>query len=350
MEKSLKTQEIKKYFETEALSNSLLGLLNTPRLYKLKMDNPDMEDDDKSHFRVGSALDCLLTTPSEWEEQFSVIDVSRPAGLMGKFIDELPDILDEHFYEISHFQEAYNKAGYKTKLENVIKKFWDNPEFIRYYLLTRDKSKTILSKEEADKVFKAKELIEANQYTNYYFNDWNLEETDGMIERHFQVPIYFKHLEENCKALLDGVVINHETKTIEPFDLKTTGKSVYDFQSNFISYGYFRQAAMYYLALTSEESPYAHLLNSDYVVLPFKFIVVETKPSSFNPAIIYRVEYDTLSMGLNGFTSEKGKYYKGINQLIQDYKLHKERDSWDLPIELQDSEGVINLSITDYSN
>jgi len=42
--------KIKKYFAAKRLSNSILGSLVNPRWVKMKMDNPDMEDDDKKHF------------------------------------------------------------------------------------------------------------------------------------------------------------------------------------------------------------------------------------------------------------------------------------------------------------
>ena len=337
----------KAYFSVKALSNSTLGLLTTPRLFKLKLDNPDIEGDEKVHFRIGSALDCLLTTPDRWQDLFTVVDVSRPTGLMGKFVDNLPDNLDPVFYETAEFEEAYKSSGYKTKLENVIKKFWENPEFFKYYLLTRDKSKTILSKEEAEKVYKAKELIEANKFTRYYFT--SVEDSDGMIERFFQAPIYFKYLGCDCKALLDGVLINHKTKTITPFDLKTTGKSVHDFEGNFISYGYYRQAAMYYTAVMSEESPFKTLIDDGYVVEGFKFIVAETKVDSFNPALIFNVSLDTLEKGLKGFSTQSGRRYKGINELIENYKVHTQTGQWDLPIDVWLNNGEVELNIRSYA-
>ncbi len=337
----------KNYFDIKALSNSLLGLMNTPRLFKLKMDNPDMEDDDKAHYRIGSALDCLQTTPDEWESKFAIVDVTRPAGLMGKFIDELPDEISFDFSETKDYETAYVKAGYKANINSIIKKFWDNSEFIKYYLLTRDKTKTILSKEEADKVFKAKELLEANVFTRYYFT--SSEESDGMLDRYYQVPIYFWYMGHECKALLDCVLVNHETREITLVDLKTTGKSVFDFEQAFTMYGYYRQAAMYYTAVMSEESPFKSLIDAGYTITDFKFIVVEVKTSSFNPAIIYSVDKASIQLGLIGFTDKNGKRFKGINELINAYDYHMSTNQWSLPVDVFKNNGEIQLSIKDYA-
>ena len=42
--------KIKEYFASKRISNSLLGALSNPRWVKMKMDNPDAEDEDKKTF------------------------------------------------------------------------------------------------------------------------------------------------------------------------------------------------------------------------------------------------------------------------------------------------------------
>lgn len=64
----------------------------------------------------------------------------------------------------------------------------------------------------------------SNPFTREYFiNDYS------HIELIHQFPIYFKLEDMDCKALLDGVKIDHENKTVTPFDLKTTSKNSWDF-------------------------------------------------------------------------------------------------------------------------
>ena len=111
--------KIKEYFAAKRLSNSVLGSLVNPRWVKMKMDNPDMEDDDKKHFRIGSALDCILTGNGIFEEEFLVVDASKPFGFMGKFIEALPSGITPEA-PIEMYREAYDKAGYKMKIDRVI--------------------------------------------------------------------------------------------------------------------------------------------------------------------------------------------------------------------------------------
>lgn len=117
-----KLQQVRQYFKTKRVSNSLLGMLFNPKWLKLKIENPDMEDDESKHFRIGSALDCILTSPEIWEDEFVVVDAIRPYGLLGKFVENLPPHLKPDS-PMSEYQQAYEESGYKMKLDRVIMKF-----------------------------------------------------------------------------------------------------------------------------------------------------------------------------------------------------------------------------------
>jgi len=303
------------------------------------MDNPDMENEETKFFRIGSALDCLLTSPERWEEDFIVVDAIRPYGFMGKFIDNLPSNLTMDS-PVEMYQEAYDKAGYKMNIYKVIEKFWSTQDILDYYLATRQtENKTVISKDEYESVTKALELINANEFVYKYF-----KKTSNWHEIIKQVPIYFRYLDEDCKALLDGILIDHENKTIQPYDLKTIGKSVYDFPISYLQFGYYRQCAFYEIALLSENSPVKQFLDDGYQLLDFVFIVVETKISSSHPAIVFRTSKQDRLCGVYGGKAGR-KYYKGINELISDYKYHKVNDYWDLPKSLYESSGEIKLDV-----
>jgi len=106
--------------------------------------------------------------------------------------------------------------------------------------------KVVLSKDEYDSVVNAKSNIMANPFTSRFF--LNLSDDKKLYH---QVPIYFEYKGTECKALLDGIMIDHAAKTIQPFDLKTIGRGLDSFPSSFINYGYYRQAAFYTEALNT---------------------------------------------------------------------------------------------------
>lgn len=332
--------KIKEYFASKRISNSLLGALSNPRWVKMKMDNPDAEDEDKKHFRVGSALDCLLTSNGVFDDEFTVVDVVRPYGYMAKFVECLPSELTPES-PIDHYREAYDKAGYKMKIERVVDSFWTNPTAVEYYNAVRSSKsgKTILSKDEYDVVIQCKEKILANTFTHKYFV--NNEENIELIH---QLPIYFNYKGYECKALLDGVYINHKEKYIQPFDLKTIGKNVYDFPISFLQFGYYRQAAFYTEAFKQYQK---ENLDGDYEVKPFIFIVVESKLGSSFPAIIFETTKHDIHGGIYG-GYRGNKYYKGIDELLDAYTYHNTTQQWDLPMDVFKQNGRIILDTFTY--
>lgn len=178
----------------------------------------------------------------------------------------------------------------------------------------------------------------ANEYVKPYFIN-----EDPMVALMHQVPIYFKYKEKDCKALLDGIKIDHRKRTVEPFDLKTT-RAVYDFEDHFVMYKYYLQAAFYRIALLSEQSPVKQYLDEGYELLDFIFIAVENKISSSHPAVIYVTESEDLDKAVSG-GKIGNRWIKGIDELIEDYKYHEQTDRWDLPVDLIMSEGRKKLRV-----
>lgn len=258
---------------------------------------------------------------------------------MGKFVDELPSNMTEST-DLSEFETAYWKSGYKMPLKWVVNRFWTTPEAVEYYqAMNLSKGKIVLSKDEYESVEKAKELVLASPFAYDYFTA-----SRTWVELTHQVPIYFTYRGFECKALLDGIKIDHKNKIIHPFDLKTTGKSVLDFEDSFLHYGYYRQCAMYELALYSEDSPVKDLLKDGYTMDDFVFIVVETKLSSTNPALIYRTTKSTRQAGVNG-GKYNGKYYKGIDQLLDELSWHINTNNWTYTKSVYENKGVIDLDL-----
>lgn len=209
-----------------------------------------------------------------------------------------------------------------------------------YYQKTKnvDKGTYVLSKDEIEEVFKAVELVKANPFAYEYFVN-----SDSSIELVHQLAIYFSYNGEECKALLDGVKIDHQLRQIQPFDLKTTSQTVYAFPKSFMEFGYYRQAAFYTEAL-KQDPVIKSFLEEGYTLLPYIFIVTEIRNYSTHPAIIYRTTPEHMELGLNGGTVN-GKYYKGINQLLEDYRWHTDNNYWEMSRELFKNKGEAVLCL-----
>jgi len=331
--------KIKEYFASPRVSNSILGMMQNPRLLKLKKENPKLEDEDKKHFRVGSAVDCLLTSAERFDYDFKVMDINRPYGLMGQFVQNLPPGLDYNS-PVEMYEEAFVKAGYRMNIQWVIKKFWESADAVGFYeaSVNTPPGVTILSVDEMATVQRCIDLIGINPNTRQYF----VNTQDTLMH---QVAIYFSYRDLDCKALLDGLLINHNEKFIQPFDLKTIGKTVYDFPESFVK-GYYRQAAFYTIALNTPQSPVYKLIHEEgYELRNFIFIVVETGPyAKYHPAVIYQTSEKDFEVGVHG-GKYNGKIVHGINHLLDEYVWHVTNDYWDMPKELFENNSVMNLDI-----
>lgn len=327
--------KIEEYFSSPAISNSLLGAMQNPRYIWMKQQGLVEEDKDKIHFKIGSGVDCILTNQLEWVKEFLVADSNNVPIMMGKFIKALPKNLTADSPEES-YKEAWEASGYKQGLSTVIKSFWKNEDYVHYYkAVSEGGNKTVLTKQEYEVILSAYEAIATSPECRWYFSPIR----DG-IDIHKQIPIYFEYKGESCKALLDGIVINHNERVIYPYDLKTIGKGVFNFPDSFWRYGYYRQAAWYLIALQH----YIKYLNtqymlegkdidlSTYTIAPFRFIVVSSRPKNYEPALIYLTTPNDLEVGLNGgFLKEDNKYVPGVNQLLEDYKWHVKNNLWEVP-------------------
>jgi hypothetical protein len=149
-----------------------------------------------------------------------------------------------------------------------------------------------------------------------------------MMDVHDQMEIFFSYRDVECKAYLDRLIIDHSTKTLIPIDLKTTGKSVFDFPKSYINFEYFRQGAFYTKAV--HEYRAAHPELKGYNIEPFLFIVAEMACS--NSPMIYKMSTEDLAVALYAGGELKYSRYpvRSIADLLDDVKWHRDAGSWDM--------------------
>lgn len=332
--------KVTSYYKEPRVSNSMLNAISNPKLFREMQLHPEKfeDNDDKPYFRIGSAVDCLLTDAERFDKDFEVVDIVRPPEAMVKFIHNLPKGLSQ-LSSPEDYKAAYEASGYKISLDKIIEKLWMVPQNKLYYeYLSRDRE--IITRDEYDKIITIRNTVLNNETTRGYFIPQSLT-----IELLHQVPIYFTYKSVECKSLLDGIKIDHEHRTIEPFDLKTTSRSVYEFQGSFVTYNYYRQSAFYDLAVRSESSPVKIYLDEGYQLLDFVFIVAETRLDTYNPPIIYVTSKYTRHLGLSGGVDRFGKKIMGIDNLIDQYVYCKDNDYWELPIALKESNLRVQLEL-----
>lgn len=320
---------IKEYREHPAFHYSELSALwNSPS----SMIAP--KDFSKSNaIRLGSAVDCLITTPDKFDDEFIVCSEYNLSGQMKQFTDYLIDGNDK--------EEAYNLVGFKRdKFEKVCDKF-EGSEYEKFFKFVTEevKDKIILSRDELADVKLINETLKSHKFTKKYFNPENEN-----ISLYYQVPIICNFENNELKALFDLIVVDHDNKTIQPIDLKTTSESVYGFFKSFEKYRYDIQCSLYQTVLLNSNEV-DKILDSDvcgYTILDFKFVYISFKNTS-KPLVYSDKNFEVVKNGRYGWINSFGKEFTGWEKLIEDYRWHRENDLYDYSRNIYENDGIIYL-------
>ena len=233
----------------------------------------------KHYFSIGGGVDCMLTT-NEFDNQYYLSLAPTPSDSLLKVVNYL--LLNELNWTDENLLAAraefglYPTYGDEAAIRNLskIKDYYDEK--------IANKGKVALSRQQMDIIEAIVHSFKNNARTKRYF----LPSTDD-VKIYYQLQVYFNHNGVDLKGMLDLVVIDYVNRTIEPFDIKTTGKPVRAFTSSIQTYGYNIQAAQYTLGLQYAANNQAVLkVGNDvldlnilgFEVKPFKFIVQTTDP------------------------------------------------------------------------
>lgn len=352
------------YRKHEGLNQShLKSFHNSPRAFYEAMVSKVQSLDKPEAFRIGGAVDCLLTTPEEFEDSYAIVEVPRPSGLMEKFVMAYAFqilALEKNYVELTDeeketiFNSAYEQSGYKISKTRVQLQFTNDFQVTKFLeVLVNSKGKVILTTEDMliiNKVVNA--FNKCAHVREVLMLDADSSERDLLT----QVAIYWNDETSGilCKGLLDYVVVDHKNKIIKPFDLKTTISYIGAFPASFVKFGYYIQAA-WYLSGLMQQMWVKDLLDKGYKLDDFKFIVVE---KAFDNSVgIFKTPAKIIEETWNGnVTSEKGERQtimemNGVKAVttclkgtLEQIKYHNETNNWNLTMEAAANNGLIHLA------
>lgn len=337
----------KNYRELEIDSSSSLKDFSMDRrkYYKKYVLNEEIEESDSQAIKMGKLVETLLMEPHLFDDKFYMSScISAPTGLMLKFVESLykftrnatneEGLITRTFKELS--RDAYEESGFKIKYDAVISKFIDSDAEIYYNELRKVKSQglTVVTSEDVSIAEKIVQEMKKNPVTSAIVNQVNDVRytvlTQHQIERYMIDDYLFK-------SMMDRVIIDHDTKTIQVYDLKCVW-AVENFYEEYYLYrrayiqAYLYQKAMRQFADDNEMG--------EYKVLPMRFIVCDSI-NYYNP-LIYVVSQERLNDAYEGF-EYKGRSYPGVKVLIQDLKWAKLNDIWNISRENSVNNGIVIL-------
>jgi len=330
-------------------SSSLKDFSMDRRKYHKKyVMNEEVTEKENLAANMGRIVETLLMEPEEFDSRFYLSSlVSVPTGLMLEFVESLyrytVEATDEKGNITRDFsslaQEAYVESGFKIKFDAVLNKFIGSDAEIYYKEIREIRSKglTVVTVQDVSNAEKIVEELKNNSVTSGVINLINSPRYT--IKNQLQIEGYVVDGHQ-FKSMMDKVVTDHNERAIQIYDLKCTW-SVENFYEEYYLYRRsYIQAYLYWKAgislTTDPESEYY-----DYDVMFPKFIVCDSI-NYMNP-LIYELNYSDMEDAYFGF-EHKGRYYKGVKELIADLTWAQDNDVWNISRENSINNGVVRLT------
>ena len=317
------------------------------KYYKKYFLGEKVEDKDTAAANMGRIVETLLMEPHLFDEKFYMSScLSTPTGLMLDFVEALyrvtRDATDENGKITKNFSDmsldAYNLSGFKIKYEAVMAKFIGSEAEMYYNEIrkVRTQNLTVVNTTEISIAEKIVEQLKTNSTTAPIVNLVNSSRYEIIDQMQVEGYTIDGHL---FKSMLDKVVIDHEKKTVQPYDLKCTW-SVENFYEEYYLYRRaYIQAYLYFHAMnyvvTDEASPCF-----GYTVEYLKFIVCDS--TNYYQPLIYTLDMDDMMDAYKGFV-HKGRTYPGVGELIAALSWCLESNTWNISHKNFLSNGVVNI-------
>lgn len=317
------------------------------KYYKKYFLEEKVEEKENLAANMGRIVEVLLMEPHLFDDKFYMSScASTPTGLMLDFVEALYkvtkestdefDVINKTFAEMS--AEAYTISGFKIKYEAVMGKFIGSDAEIYYNEIrtVRSKNLTVINTMEVSIAEKIVEQLKTNSTTAPIVNLVNSSRytiIDQMQVEGYEID------DLPLKSMLDKVIIDHDKKTIYPYDLKCTW-SVENFYEEYYLYRRaYIQAYLYYNAMLSlAQDPESEYYG--YLVAYLQFIVCDS--TNYYQPLIYTLNEDDMLDAHFGFT-HKGKTYPGVIDIIAALKWCKETNTWNISHKNYLSNGVVNI-------
>jgi hypothetical protein len=319
--------------------------MDRKKYYRKYILGETVEDKDTQAATIGRVVETLLLEPELFDEKFYMSAcASAPTSLMLAFVEALYKFTKEatddngnvtrSFEDIS--KDAYAESGFKIKYDAVIGKFVGSDAEIFYNEIRKVRSQnlTVITTEDVNNAEKIVEELRNNPVTKEVVN--LVSSPRYTVHNQLQVEGYEVD-DHKFKSMMDKVIVDHEQKTIQVYDLKCTW-SVENFLEEYYLYRRaYIQAYLYFWA--------AFKFRDDseldgYRVDPPRFIVCDST-NYYNP-LIYTLSHQDLEDAYDGFT-HKNREYTGVRELIEDLKWALENNVWNLSRENSINNGLVNI-------
>lgn len=322
-------QSIVDYNKAEGLNQSFLKkLVNGPRA----IIAPEREETDS--LRLGSLVDDMICEPESVADKYATCTIKLPSEAIINIIEMV--LLSSDSSDLSALDAeiiaACNHYQYQARWKDETRLAKIKEEGNEYFQFRKSTgNKTVVGPDMWILAEEMKEALLTDRFARFIFDE------DPKLETQYQFVATGELEGELCKGKLDKIIIDHEEKVIDIYDIKTTSDSIGSFKNSYLKYRYDIQGE-FYKRLVEQMYPEYTVSNMVFVVCSYAYKPLEVRQ--------FMMTNDDHKNAYNGFKLNH-REYKGIKQLIDDYKWYTENQEFEYSRDHVNSMGqmMINLIV-----
>ena len=339
MIQTIKTpQELEKEFYSKPLYLSYSGLnklLFSPKLYYKHYVLQQREEKLESYLIDGKVIHNLLLDDGSFDKSFILLPSTLPTGNSRLVIDKVFEKHKEHI--LSSFGTIGTLDDFGKDILDILKQInlhqalkTDGQRFAK--IITEE----TISYFEFLKVKGTKDLIDSetlqrcNEAVDVLKNDSKAAELLGTFRSEMENSRIHNELELSLessvvlrafglKGIVDNIKVDFENKIVYINDLKTTGKTISDFEETVQYYNYNLQAAIYH-RLVKEKLKDS--INADWKIV-FHFVVVD----KYNQVYCFEVSPTTMQ-----------NWQNDLDLKLDEAEWHYKNNKYNLPFKFETSQ------------
>src|SRR3990167_8738311 len=304
--------------------------------------------DIKSDFHIegkdslGSAADCLLTSPEEFNETFEVLNMKAIGGKTGEVIIKLSrhdfterglefqDLPDEDIQR--YCIEAEIAGGVKWFRSKVTSDSKYQEFYDKLVRLNTHGDKKIITSEIFEQAKAIQIQVLSDPIIGKYFSRNNEE-----FKTYYQVPVFFDYKGLQCKQLLDLVIVPLDGRSFVISDLKTTSKGIFNYEDTIIHQKLYLQGGFYSLPhirrlrIKTPEKALQDLWDDKKAYLQdFIYLAVDSagyeQPNEYSLGGLGSAQITQI---LEGGVLKTGEKTPGIDAILEEMRWHYDNQLWE---------------------
>lgn len=317
------------------------------KYFRKYINGEKVKDEDNKAMTMGTLVECLLMERDLFDKKFRMSEVDKiSTGLKLNFVNALVkhtlDAVDEESGELKKdFEElsqlAYQDAGFKIPYERVIKEFSgsDDELYFNELLTVAMYDLTVVTVQDVTNAENIVSELQNNSTTAQIVTQVNTERYEVINQLQIEG---FEIDGHPLKSMIDKLIIDHQDKTINSFDLKCMWAVENFFKEGYLYRRYYIQAYVYYKALEFYMKSREDLKGYS---LPYMKFIVSDSINYYNP-LIYVLSDRHMRQAYQGFT-HKGYVYPGVRDIIDDLKFALEFNVWNISKSNYLTKGIVEL-------